>query len=332
MAITHILIDFENVQPEGLELLKNMLGARVTVFVGPGQKNVPVDKLVLPLQDLGERGKLVKVSDVGRNALDFHIAFTLGQLTERETNTCFRIISKDKGFDPLMAYLKGQGFGAERLDSIHAVFGLKKPAPSKPVASVLIPAPTAVAKPKTSLVKKKPAVKQTAHHTPAQICLAYIKMLKQPKATHPGTLEKLKNDIRAKNTDASAMKDVDAVVALLKNKRHIAVDDGGKVFYPPFPKAKSAAPEKQAGAPVPDTAMVLCQKVVDKLDKAKNPKITLPRTLKNLHHHIKATFPKENLSDSIIDEMISLMRERSFLSINENGRIIWATVAQTKAI
>jgi hypothetical protein len=35
MATTHILVDLENVQPDGFELLKDLPGARVTVFVCP---------------------------------------------------------------------------------------------------------------------------------------------------------------------------------------------------------------------------------------------------------------------------------------------------------
>lgn len=53
-------------------------------------------------QPLGPRLKLHKVGGQGPNALDFHIAFYLGQeLTQRPDSECV-VISLDRGFDPLI--------------------------------------------------------------------------------------------------------------------------------------------------------------------------------------------------------------------------------------
>jgi len=46
--------------------------------------------------------------------LDFHIAFYIGQLAERDPDAYFHIISKDTGFDPLIKHLKGRGILAQR--------------------------------------------------------------------------------------------------------------------------------------------------------------------------------------------------------------------------
>jgi len=51
MYITYVLIDCENVQPEGLALLNSQSSFHVRVFVGATQTKISVDKLVLPLQD-----------------------------------------------------------------------------------------------------------------------------------------------------------------------------------------------------------------------------------------------------------------------------------------
>ena len=42
----------------------------------------------------------------GANALDFHIAFYIGQIVAREPEAYFHIVSKDTGFDPLIQHLK----------------------------------------------------------------------------------------------------------------------------------------------------------------------------------------------------------------------------------
>ena len=48
------------------------------------------------------------MSGNGPNALDFHIAYYIGRLATSNTNCFFHIISKDTGFDPLIAHLKEQ--------------------------------------------------------------------------------------------------------------------------------------------------------------------------------------------------------------------------------
>ena len=54
------------------------------------------------IQELGERAKTIKISGAGSNALDFHVAFYIGQIAANDPEAFFNIISKDKGFDPLI--------------------------------------------------------------------------------------------------------------------------------------------------------------------------------------------------------------------------------------
>ena len=54
------------------------------------------------------------ISGNGRNALDFHIAFHLGELATREPHASFQVVSKDTGFDPLLAFMKEKGITVRR--------------------------------------------------------------------------------------------------------------------------------------------------------------------------------------------------------------------------
>ena len=54
----------------------------------------------------------VKISGTGPNALDFHIAFYIGQFAEKDPGANFYIVSQDAGFDPLLNHLKTLKFGA----------------------------------------------------------------------------------------------------------------------------------------------------------------------------------------------------------------------------
>jgi len=104
LPTNYVLIDFENVHPKNLEILANH-PFKIFVFVGANQTKVPFD-LAIAMQKFGDNAKYVKISGNGQNALDFHIAFYIGQLSLQDPDGYFHIISKDAGFDPLIKHLR----------------------------------------------------------------------------------------------------------------------------------------------------------------------------------------------------------------------------------
>ena len=110
-----LLVDYENVQQ--VELARLDEGYRVIIFVGVSQKSVPIE-LVTSAQKLGSRVEWQKVTGDGRNALDFFIALQLGRVLERAPRPEVVVLSKDKGFDPLLRYLNANGLQARRVNSL----------------------------------------------------------------------------------------------------------------------------------------------------------------------------------------------------------------------
>lgn len=106
MRTNYVLIDYENVQPSALSVLEKE-HFKVIVFVGASQTKVTFD-VAAQLQRLGPSASYVKISGNGPNALDFHIAYYIGHLAAAEPDAYFHIISKDTGFDPLIAHLKAR--------------------------------------------------------------------------------------------------------------------------------------------------------------------------------------------------------------------------------
>ena len=119
MRTNYVLIDYENVQPKNLALLKEE-HFRVKVFIGASLAKLPVE-LVTAMQALGTRAEYVRISGNGPNALDFHIAYYIGNLAAKDPEPFFHIISKDTGFDPLIAHLKENGVYSKRSASIDAI-------------------------------------------------------------------------------------------------------------------------------------------------------------------------------------------------------------------
>lgn len=90
MRTNFVFVDFENVQPEDLALLKDG-PFKVKVFLGPNQGKVPV-AIAAALQPLGENAEYIMLESAGKNALDFHIAYYLGLLVPQEPAAFFHII------------------------------------------------------------------------------------------------------------------------------------------------------------------------------------------------------------------------------------------------
>ncbi len=130
----YVLVDFENVQPKDIDLLKDG-PFRVKVFLGPNQSKIPVS-LAAALQSLGEKAEYIILETAGNNALDFHIAYYVGVLSAAEPTAFFHIISKDSGFDPLLKYLKGKKLFAQRSTCIADIPYFKPVLPAAPEAQV----------------------------------------------------------------------------------------------------------------------------------------------------------------------------------------------------
>jgi hypothetical protein len=114
-----LFVDLENVQK--IDLSQVPADARVMIFYGVTQKKLP-EELVVQAQPLGVRLNWIKISGQGPNALDFHIAYYLGQeLTKSPTLEC-AILSRDTGFDPLVRHLQALAHTCHRVSSLKDAF------------------------------------------------------------------------------------------------------------------------------------------------------------------------------------------------------------------
>jgi hypothetical protein len=120
VADSVLLVDYENIGK--LDLGAIPAGVRVPFFFGASQRSVPTEFLKAALK-LGERFVPIDIEGQGKNALDFHIAFYLGEYLARSAETPCVILSKDKGFDPLIKHLVRRGFAVRRANSIAEALG-----------------------------------------------------------------------------------------------------------------------------------------------------------------------------------------------------------------
>lgn len=194
MRTNHVLIDFESVQPDSLSALEHE-HFKVHIFVGANQAKLPFS-VAAAIQRMGARANYVKISGNGSNALDFHIAFYIGQLAAEDSSAYFHIISKDTGFDPLIQHLKSRNIFAGRV---------------KTVADI-------------------PLVKVSSSKSPEERVTAVVEKLRQMNSSKPRTPKTLRSTIASlfqkQLSDAELDSLVDALAA-----RKIAVIAANKVSY-----------------------------------------------------------------------------------------------------
>jgi hypothetical protein len=113
-----LFVDYENVQNIDLDFIKKE-NLETIVFVGKSQKKIPFE-MVQKAQQLGKLITWHQIEGQGSNALDFHIAFLLGHLTATDIGKTaeYIILSKDKGFDPLLKYVQKERYNCRRINSL----------------------------------------------------------------------------------------------------------------------------------------------------------------------------------------------------------------------
>lgn len=194
MKTNYVLIDYENVQPEVMAGLCEE-HFKVLVFVGENQSKVTFE-VASVLQRMGSRAEYIKISGSGKNALDFHIAYYLGQIALREPEAFFHIISKDSGFDPLIQHLKAHKICACRSNDVVEI----------------------------------PILKTATAKTPADRIAVVIEDLKRRKASKPRALKTLTSTVSAIFQKQLSEQQVDAIVATLEQQGVLSIN-GTKVSY-----------------------------------------------------------------------------------------------------
>lgn len=156
---THVLLDYENVQPSDAELRALVPDAgQVWVFHGPHQREVEKR-----FASFGTGATAVPISKTGKNALDFHLSFYMGYIASRNPDSAMVVVANDKGYEPMLEHAKAMGFVVLRQPHGEVTPPAKKVA-AKKVAAKKAPAKKvaarkAVAKPAAA---KQPAAKKVA--------------------------------------------------------------------------------------------------------------------------------------------------------------------------
>jgi PIN domain len=216
-VIHYIFVDFENVQKIDPEVIgaKNVF---VTLLMGP--LNTKLDMSVVErLLKHPTSTTLVRLTTSGRNALDFAVAYYVGQTSARNASGRFHIVSKDKDYDPLIKHLRSTNVEISRHDSFDAL-ALSR-SPKQKVAAPL------AARPK---LKSATKAKSAAPGLAELAAKAVVHLQKNPTKL-PKTLPKLASHLRTHLGKKITEAEVPRLMEHLKKAGLLEIDEKGAIVY-----------------------------------------------------------------------------------------------------
>ncbi len=215
--MNHILVDFENVHV----IDPAIIGAKsvsLTILVGAKQTRLDAE-MVVKLFEHSASVQLIRLTSSDKNAVDFALAYYLGRTVLADPTAYFHIVSKDSGYDPLIAHLQSRHVRVRRHDDFSTLTFTSSAAPAAAAPKAkpkLEPTPTA---PKTDAVE----LMETAR--------LVLERLRKSAANRPKKkktlLSHLQNGLGGGATEADAAKLLQRFVA----EGYVKIDDKASVTY-----------------------------------------------------------------------------------------------------
>jgi PIN domain len=214
LPTNHVFVDVENVKVIDPAVIgaKNL---RLHLFFGPHQKKLDVE-VVEKLLEHSQTVQMIRSPKSGKNALDFVLAYHLGQAVHEDPKGYFHIVSKDTGFDALVELLKSRHVKVKRHNDwkdlhFHSVAKPQVTAGATPQVSAALPEATG-----------------------AKLSQNAAKLLENLRKSEKNRPKKQKTLItHAKNFGGKDKPDAEAekVVAELQKAGHLAIDEKRTVSY-----------------------------------------------------------------------------------------------------
>lgn len=222
LPVNHVFVDFENVKKVDLSVLgrKNFI---VHLFLGPLNKKLDVE-VVERLLEHSQAVKMIRSPKAGKDALDFVLAYHLGQAVLTDPKAYFHLVSGDEGFDSLVELLKARNVKVKRHPNWQ---GLEVPAPAKsgvPAVNGHGPTNGTTAKAPANGGSQKPSSLSQAAEKFLNNLTKSAKNRPKKKAT---LVTHAKSSLGKDASDGSGEK----VVAELLKAGHLEIDDKGAVSY-----------------------------------------------------------------------------------------------------
>jgi hypothetical protein len=228
--INHIFVDFENVHEVDQSIIGQM-SVDVTILLGPHQKKLDAD-LVEKLLQHANSVHLVRLTDSGRNAVDFSLAYYVGRAAVLDPSGFFHIISGDTGYDPLINHLRNHHVRAHRhpdFDNLKSLLNPQVPAAASTPTISPAPVPAKAIKIPKSSKAPKPVIPVAP---PLDERASYVlEHLRSHSKNRPTRVKTLTSHLRTLFGNTITETEANSVIENLRQAEHIAITDKGRVTY-----------------------------------------------------------------------------------------------------
>lgn len=217
----YILIDHENVHAlDPGEIVD--IPVRVLVFLGEQTTKLAVKDVQKLLAHPGKI-ELITISGHGKNALDFHVAYYAGRISVEDPKAYIHIVSKDKGFDPLVVHLKThRGIFAKRSETVPDL---------RPVLHREAHAESVSGAAQGSTAPASPSAIKLVPPTREERLARVLSQLTKSAKNRPRKRETLKTSINALFQKQLSEAEVKALVKALEKSGKLSINDKDAVTY-----------------------------------------------------------------------------------------------------
>lgn len=216
-TVNHIFVDFENVQ----EIDSAIIGSktvRFTLLAGPRHTKLDIT-VVKELLKHPDAAQLIHLTASGKNALDFALAYYVGRAVVDEPTGRFHIVSKDKGFDPLVEHLQSKSIQAFRHDSFVSLDLSRSPK-------------VKVSPSDASRAKRKPKARVAGTTSRLhELAAKALEHLRKATTKPPKNLSKLLSHLGTHLGKKITAAEVPGLVTILRSDGYLTINEKGVVTY-----------------------------------------------------------------------------------------------------
>ncbi|MBB5350260.1 hypothetical protein HNR46_000484 [Haloferula luteola] len=227
--MNHVFVDFENVkQIDPVVLGRRNLALRV--FLGPQNKKLDVEWVASLLEQ--KEVKLIRSPKMGKNALDFVLAYHLGQAVLEKPDGIYHLISRDEGFDSLVEWLTQTGVKIQRHPDWAALDDVLPLDPESPlVAAIVKQVQRKPRKATKKSAKRKAAKKSLSKQGLSAGAMTVLDRLTKAPLNRPKTRQALLNQSLNYLGKSSNAEEAGAVVDELSKAGKLVFAESGGVDY-----------------------------------------------------------------------------------------------------
>ena len=214
--INHVFVDFENVHHVDLAPIGTK-AVSLTILIGAKQTKLDAD-LVVKLFEHAASVQLIRLTASDKNAVDFALTYYLGRAVLADPTAYFHIISKDTGYDPLIAHLQSRHVRVRRHNDFTTL-------------TFAVPPKTAPAVPKPPKPKVAPAAPKAAAAGPADPMNLVLDRLRKHTTNRPKKKKTLLSHLKANLGKEASDADASQLLEKLIKAGRIEIDDKEAVSY-----------------------------------------------------------------------------------------------------